>query len=56
VSAAPAEAPDKASLEVTTSVVDPQRPLAGLDMTVTSNVRYIVAATGGAEPVVDETV
>lgn len=50
------ETPDKANLEVNASMVDLQRPLAGLDMTVTSKVRYTVTATGGGNPVFDETI
>lgn len=46
---------DKAQIEVTASIVDLKRPMAGIDMSVTSKVRYsALPATGGA-PVFDET-
>jgi hypothetical protein len=51
-----ADTPEKAMLEVSASLVDLQRPLAGLDLTVTSKVRYTVSPVGGGTPVFDETI
>ena len=48
--------PAKANLEVTASLIDLQRPIAGIDMTVTSKVRYTVAPNGGGAPVFDQTI
>ena len=45
----------QAKIEVSANIVDLQRPMAGIDMSVTSKVRYsALPATGGA-PVFDET-
>ena len=46
----------KANLAVSANIIDMQRPLAGLDMTVTAKVRYTVAPAAGGAPVFDDTV
>lgn len=48
--------PAKANLEVTASIVDLQRPLAGLDMSVTSKIRYTAKPVDGGPTVFDDTV
>ncbi|MDR3508856.1 MAG: hypothetical protein P4L64_13255 [Caulobacteraceae bacterium] len=48
--------PTKANLQVTAAMVDLKRPMAGLDMSVTSTVRYTVAPVAGGAPVFDETI
>jgi hypothetical protein len=51
-----ADDPDRANLQVSASIVDLQRPLAGLDLTVTSKVHYTVSPAGGGAPLYDNTV
>lgn len=41
---------------VTASITELQQPLAGLDMSVTSRVRYTVVPAGGGAPILDETI
>jgi hypothetical protein len=48
--------PSKASLEITASMVDLQRPLAGLDMSVTSKIRYTAKPVGGGPAIFDDTI
>jgi hypothetical protein len=48
--------PALAHLQVTASITDLQRPMAGIDMSVTSKVRYTVSPVGGGAPVFDGTV
>ncbi len=48
--------PSKANLEVTASIVDLQRPMAGIDMSVTSKIRYTAKPVGGGAAVFDDTV
>lgn len=48
--------PSKANLEVTASIVDLQRPMAGIDMSVTSKIRYTAKPVGGGPAVFDDTV
>lgn len=48
--------PSKAGLEITASIVDLQRPIAGLDMSVTSKIRYTAKPVGGGAAVYDDTV
>lgn len=45
----------KAPIEVTASMVALKRPMAGIDMSVTSTVRYSALSTVGGKPVLDET-
>lgn len=51
-----ADSSDKASLELKASIVDLQRPMAGIDMSVTSKVRYSAIPVAGGAPVFDDTV
>jgi hypothetical protein len=46
----------KAAMEVTATIIDVKRPMAGLDMSVTTQVRYTVKPVGGGAAVFDETV
>lgn len=45
----------QAKIEVSANIVGLQRPLAGLDMSVTSKVRYSALPAAGGAPVFDET-
>jgi hypothetical protein len=49
-------ADDKGAYVVTASITDLQRPLAGLDMSVTIKVRYTVSPTAGGAPLFDDTI
>jgi hypothetical protein len=46
----------KAQLEVSASIVDLQRPLAGLDMSVTSTIRYTAKPVDGGPALFDDTI
>jgi hypothetical protein len=48
--------PALARLEVAASITDLKRPMAGIDMSVTSTVRYTVSPVSGGAPVFDRTV
>lgn len=48
--------PGKANLEVTANIIKLDQPLAGLDLSVTSRVRYTVKPAGGGDAVFDDTV
>jgi hypothetical protein len=51
-----ADDPANAKTEITASLIDLKRPMAGIDLTVTTRVRYSGAAVSGGQTVFDETI